>query len=901
MNGPRFFRLKRALPSSVGAEIRRSSEAVCAAAGQPDVPGRGIESAQPAGAAAIRTSRQSPLGAAGPIGDAAAMRRVHVGRVGPGASLGTGLRGLGTRGVAALLLLGCGVRLPPPVPAVAVVTAAAAPSPDPCAMARVGQARVPALLEAGKLDRAIRVLQHAARACPAAAAEGRAPLVRALLRVGRAVEAGRVAEGIQADPQATVEAKRAADDVRAALTAPPPRAPSAAEIYRFRAAADTVPEAGLAASAPEKIEQARSLYLEAARGPQPDGDALFGAGRAASALGQGAAAQTLFDRAVVALEGRWGEFVYPDAAAEVLGDGPVVAWSNRGDQLAVGDRWSSSIFELGTWRELGRVLGQAESLAYLGQASPFLAIGYSSWTDVYDARAMRRLHTLPTGCRVSAVSPGAPRIACAADGVVSVWDYEEGAVVRSLGRLGDEVLELHFTEGGRRLITVTPYEIALWDTTRWTRTRTRPHARAFFVAYWDGDTTFALANLPEDGSDPTYELIDAATLGTRRKIPPEDARRRIDGEPAKPPGVTNLGSWSPDRQFYLVSMSHARAEIYDAAGARVPALLPLAEPAESAAFSPDGAALAIVHAGGALRLYDAKRGAPRQAPGGGWEKRAVNRAGAAWSTDGTVGVYAAAMGITVLADGGPRCAGKGEKRKIEFVAVTPDGTVAATASHGEVLHWDTTRGAVTDTLPAVPEGEPRGLAFAPEGSALGVVWHTARADDELHLVDLKTRADRLIASFASDGSHGQQVLFVPGQRAVGVADPFRLWDAETTRPLLEIWRRGSALALSSDGKTLLTGRMLDGAVRFVSLASGEVLVGLRGLREGDYAFVEGPNAGGWLARPSRLARVELFDEKAREALVCRIGPRAFQLCAERAIVPGLFAKALSGDRSYLDP
>jgi hypothetical protein len=89
----------------------------------------------------------------------------------------------------------------------------------------------------------------------------------------------------------------------------------------------------------------------------------------------------------------------------------------------------------------------------------------------------------------------------------------------------------------------------------------------------------------------------------------------------------------------------------------------------------------------------------------------------------------------------------------------------------------------------------------------------------------------------------------------------------------------------------------DGALLFTHLPTGQLLVGLRALGDGSsaYAFAAG-------AAPFDT-RVDPLDDKAREALVCRIGPRAhpFELCAERSEVPGLFAKAIRGDRSFLEP
>jgi hypothetical protein len=59
-----------------------------------------------------------------------------------------------------------------------------------------------------------------------------------------------------------------------------------------------------------------------------------------------------------------------------------------------------------------------------------------------------------------------------------------------------------------------------------------------------------------------------------------------------------------------------------------------------------------------------------------------------------------------------------------------------------------------------------------------------------------------------------------------------------------------------------------------------------------YALTEGPDR-----------RIEVFGEEAKQYPICRFGQLSypFELCEERVTVPGLGAKVLAGDMSYLDP
>lgn len=107
--------------------------------------------------------------------------------------------------VAAIAFAACAAPPAPPVPpAPPIATSAPSPPPpDPCARAAADRARAPGLIDAGKLDRALRVLAHADALCPASTAASAAPRA--------AAEAALAAGGDDVDRliAAGLEAKRA--------------------------------------------------------------------------------------------------------------------------------------------------------------------------------------------------------------------------------------------------------------------------------------------------------------------------------------------------------------------------------------------------------------------------------------------------------------------------------------------------------------------------------------------------------------------------------------------------------------------------------------------------------------------------------------------------------------------
>jgi hypothetical protein len=321
----------------------------------------------------------------------------------------------------------------------------------------------------------------------------------------------------------------------------------------------------------------------------------------------------------------------------------------------------------------------------------------------------------------------------------------------------------------------------------------------------------------------------------------------------------------------------------------------------SAAFSGDGLVFGAGYAGGVFRTFDAATGRPRQTHVQPWETRALafrmeqgqyfarvaTSARTGWSADGRLEVKAHDRTLFVRDGKNDQvCEGEGGGGDIQSVAVSPDGREAVTLSPREALLWDATHCAVIAPLPAVDGASPLAASYTPDGDAVGIAWSTGA----VRLVTLATRRDREVASSAP--SHDlHKLLFLSGGRAVAVADPLRVWDLESGAARPEVAPEGTALAVSPDGKLVVSTLGDDGALRFTDARTGRLRVALRALDEGDSAYAIAPGEA-----PGDT-RVEPLDAAARDVLVCRAGPRAYPyaLCAERAERSGLFAAAIRGE------
>jgi len=270
-----------------------------------------------------------------------------------------------------------------------------------CARAARERVRAEGLIEAGRLDRAVRVLHHADHLCPASTS--RPLLLEALVDLGRHEEARDVARAVLAD----------------------------------------------ARSSPALRAQARAVASAAPPGHE-NAQAVVDAGFNALARGQRSSAQRHFDRAMVMLERRYGEPVRLEVSngfgpigalpwrsngflryRSMRALGPALAMSADGTQLAINDGPQIVVHDR-SFNERLRLAGhgaEVTSVAFSRDGRRLLSGSYDRKVRVWDLVTGDTEFEVPVEDPVREVFwlEDEQAIAAAAGGVVSVFAYPGGA------------------------------------------------------------------------------------------------------------------------------------------------------------------------------------------------------------------------------------------------------------------------------------------------------------------------------------------------------------------------------------------------------------------------------------------------------------------------------------------
>jgi WD40 repeat protein/mono/diheme cytochrome c family protein len=286
-----------------------------------------------------------------------------------------------------------------------------------------------------------------------------------------------------------------------------------------------------------------------------------------------------------------------------------------------------------------------------------------------------------------AFSPDGTKVLVGGYHEVSIWNAEDGSLVRRIGNMPQRVFAILFLPDGRRFL------VAGGEPGRSGEVRV--------VDFESGNVTAVLARSPDVAlaaalRPGTNELAVAAADALIRIVDVETAAdiRTIASHADWVTGV----AWSDDGALMASSSRDKSAKVYNSAGELLANYQGHGSAVRDVAFAPDGKQVLSVGADGKLHRWNVEGAAKAGEVGVGDSMRLVRRNGYALITSGDAQVRQ----IDLASNAVTRTLA-GHRDWVLSAAVSPDGTRFATGSlDGEIRLWNAADGALIRDWVAKP-------------------------------------------------------------------------------------------------------------------------------------------------------------------------------------------------------
>jgi WD40 repeat protein len=473
-----------------------------------------------------------------------------------------------------------------------------------------------------------------------------------------------------------------------------------------------------------------------------------------------------------------------------------------------------------------------------------------------------------------------------ADGMVKLWDADDGSLQRTLRGHAMAIRALAFSKEGAALADACEDGIVqLWDTASGQKREALQMNRP-------GDGVGAVAFSPDGARVATggygmREASDFLEVWDRRSGKVE---RVLRGHEAWVGAV----AFSPDGRTLASGSRDTTLRLWSAADGRLLATAGSSEATPAVAYSPDGAWIATGAADALVRVWDARTGElARLCRGHVGVVRAV-----AFSPDGKTLASGGADHSARLWNaetGAPIRTYAGAAGPVNAVAFSANGAtlaagIGASLSDGEVRLWETATGKPVRTLSGQSLAAVRAVAFAPDGTTLATgsgystIGEVRFWDAQTGALLLKSPGRPVLGvAFSGDG----KVLFtgssLGGEQGEPVGDEVKVWNGRTRALQRTLASPGTAagvtsLELSADRAVLAAGSR-DGKIRLWSPATGEVIRALEGHQGPVFGVALSPD-GKTLASAGADNTLRLWSVPTGTALATLLAPGAREAGAQ---------------------